>query len=104
MEIPIQEILPKEKRRFTSIHNQPKDREEEKIEIVDETDEEYNTEKDLESYDKASSIPHDMFNIYYPTPYEMVVYLCAFAYDLVLKQITKETTWKVMKEDGTEDM
>jgi len=45
-----------------------------------------------------------VFSIYYSTPYEIVVDLCAYSYYPILKNVTKETSRKVMKEDGTKDM
>lgn len=57
-----------------------------------------------ESDEEATNPPRDIFNIYYPTPDEMIVDLCSYAYDLVLKQLSKETKQNIFKDDGTEGM
>jgi len=49
-------------------------------------------------------MPLDVFKIYYPIGDEIVEDLSTFLYDHVAKQITKETTRKILKEDETNIM
>jgi len=101
---PIKEALHEDKRKSTSVHNQSKAIEQEKVEIIEESDDEADIDKDSEFDDKAKNTPRDMFIIYYPTPDEIIINLCSYVYDPVLNQINKETKKNIIKDDGTEDM
>jgi len=61
-------------------------------------------EEESESDDEIASMPLDVFKIYYLTTYEIVPYLSTFMYYPIAKHITKETTRKILKEDGTNRM
>lgn len=78
--------------------------EEEKIDIVEEFDDEAGTYKDSVFDDEATSPPRDMFTIYCATPYEIIFELCSYAYDPVLKHLSKETKKEIFKDDATEGM
>jgi len=59
---------------------------------------------DSVSENEATSVPQYVFNIYYPAKDEIVVELGAYTYYPIKKQITKETSRKVIRDDGVGDM
>jgi len=61
-------------------------------------------EEDSDSDNEVSSIPLDVFRIYYPTEDEIVVDLSTFLYDPISKHITKETSQRILKEEKTDIM
>lgn len=58
---------------------------EENNEIVEESSDKSSMDGDSESNNEATSPPQDVISIYLPTPNEMIVDLCSYAYDHVLK-------------------
>jgi len=55
-------------------------------------------EEESESENEVVSAPLDVLKINYPTVDEIIADLGTFFYDHVAKQITKETTRKILKE------
>jgi len=98
---PIKEVVYEEKDKSPSMHNPVVPPEEEKMEVVEESGDESSMDGDSEYDNEATSPPHDVISIYCLTPDEMILDLCSYAYDPVLKQLNRETNYKVLKGDGT---
>jgi len=82
---PIEEVLYEEKKGSPYMCNTTMPTGEENNEIVEESNDESSTDGESESTNEATSPPQDVISIYSPNPNEIIVDLCSYAYDLVLK-------------------
>ena len=62
------------------------------------------SKEEFESDNEVASMPLDVFKIYYTKVDEIIVDLSEFLYDSIAKKIMKETTHKILKEDGMDRM